>query len=144
MFFPCAVFDSCSLFQHVISVSIEQPTGEYDWQHCAKTKMLFIFMHISVDMVSVSSWLKRKLHFDANCRHNLCVCVLCEAGRQLNYLRMNCRTQQSGEIEGVSLLPSRQLSNAEGVFIRLLWKHKHTHTEACMSHVSTRFAFQQE
>lgn len=91
-------------------------------------------MHISADMASVSSWMEGKLHFDANCRHNVCVRVCVCRGRRLNYLRLNCRTQQSGEIEGVSLLPSRQLSNAG---------RTSSATEACMSHVSTRFAFQQ-
>ncbi len=83
--------------------------------------------------------MKSKLHFDANWRHNLCacagmcvcvcVCVCVERGegRHLNYLRLNCRTQQSGEIEGVSLLPPRQLSKAG-----LHQAHTHTHTHTKM------------
>ena len=65
----------------------------------------------------------------------ICVCVCAcvracvpgEEGRHLNYLRLNCRTQPSGEIEGVSLLPPRQLSNLEKASSAT---HTHIHTRS--------------
>ena len=72
--------------------------------------------------------------FVHSCMHAcvcVCLCVLGEEGRHLNYLRLNCRTQPSGEIEGVSLLPPRQLSNlARASSATHAHTHTHTHVRA--------------